>query len=77
MDAGLTDSNEHEAVLRRVMMKHARKSVLLCDHTKFDNISFSKIGSFDHIDYLITDVKPSGEWIEFLQKQDIQILYGS
>jgi len=60
---GIFDSNEQESSLRRIMMKNSKKSVLLCDPTKFDKVSFSKVCDFTKIDYLITDAKPSDEWL--------------
>lgn len=75
IEKGLTDSSEEEAELRRVMAQSSRKVVLLCDHTKFDTISFCKVMDFKSIHYLITDRKPDARWSEFLAKKDIQVLY--
>ncbi len=75
MEKGLTDSNEDEAELRRIMVKHSKKNVLLCDHTKFDKVSFCEIGAFTCIDYIITDKQPSKCWVEFLQQQNIELVY--
>lgn len=75
MEVGLSDSNEDEAILRRLMIKNSSKSVLLCDHTKFDKVSFCKIGGFERIDYLVTDIKPSEEWLNFLEMQNVKVLY--
>ena len=72
---GIFDSNEQESSLRRIMMRNSKKSVLLCDHTKFDKVSFSKICDFTKIDCLITDVKPSDEWTNYLKDLDVKLIY--
>ncbi|MGI6704772.1 MAG: DeoR/GlpR family DNA-binding transcription regulator [Clostridia bacterium] len=77
MEKGLTDSNGDEAELRRLMIQNSRKAVLLCDHTKLDKISFSRIGDFADIDYIVVDQKPSYEWINFLQEKNVQIIHNS
>lgn len=75
MDNGLTDSNEDEAELRRIMVKNCRKAVLLCDSTKFDKVAFCKICDFDKIHCLITDQKPPSQWMEFLKEKGVSIIY--
>lgn len=65
---------EEEASLRRTMLENARLRVLLCDHSKFDKISSCKLFGFDMIDYLVTDSLPNEGWIEFLERQNVQLL---
>ena len=75
IEKGLTDSSEDEAELRRVMAQNSRKVILLCDHTKFDTVSFCKVMDFKAIHCLITDQKPDSRWTEFLHAKGIQVLY--
>lgn len=75
LDNGFYDSNTSEATLRRTMMQHSRKSVLLCDHTKFDRHSFCKIGNYDIIDYVVTDIKPSHKWLNLFESLNVELLY--
>jgi len=75
MKKGLSDSIEEEAELRKLMMENCRKSVLLVDHTKFDKESFCKICDFDRIDYIVTDIKPSSEWMEYLHHKGVEVVY--
>jgi DeoR/GlpR family transcriptional regulator of sugar metabolism len=76
LEKGLFDSNEQESELRRIMMNQASRIVLLCDSSKFDKLSFSKISGFERIHYLITDIKPSKEWIDFLSGNKVTLLHG-
>lgn len=75
MDKGLSDISEEEAELRRLMIKSCKKVVLLCDNSKFGSVSFSKICDFDKISCVITDKKPSCQWLEFFRAKGVQIMY--
>lgn len=75
MDKGLSDINEDEAELRRRMIKNCDKVVLLCDSSKFDKTSFSKVCEFNMINCIITDKKPSSQWIEFLREKGVELLF--
>lgn len=54
-ERGLTDSSDDEALLRRVMLQHSKKSVLLIDSTKVNVDSFFHICNPDQIDHIICD----------------------
>lgn len=72
---GLSWVYEEEAGLRKIMLEHAKTRVLLCDHTKFDNVSTCKLFGFELVDYLITDQKPDDAWMDFLTSLDVQVIY--
>jgi len=74
-EKGLSDSNEEEAELRKLMIRNCKKTVLMCDHTKFDQVSFCKICDFDRIDHIITDRKPSQQWIELFKERNVELAY--
>lgn len=75
IERGLSDINEEEAELRRIMIDNSKKVVLLCDSTKFDKNSFCRIGNFDKVKYIITDKKPSNQWLDFFGEKNIQLSY--
>lgn len=54
-DKGLTDSSDEEALLRRAMLQHSKKSVLLIDSTKLHVDSFFYICGTEQIDHIICD----------------------
>lgn len=72
----LTDGNESEAELRRVMMKHATTRILLCDSTKFDQTALMRICDFDAIDYIITDKVLDDDWCKLLAGYNVKVVYG-
>ncbi|GAA0373596.1 DeoR/GlpR family DNA-binding transcription regulator [Paenibacillus motobuensis] len=75
MMSGITDSNEPESELKQAMSQQARQTILLIDSSKFDHIGFVKMLEFKQISYIITDRRPSDEWISFLENKDITLLH--
>jgi DeoR/GlpR family transcriptional regulator of sugar metabolism len=75
MDFGLTASDIDSAHLYRLAVRHAREAVLVVDHSKFTTPSLFKIVDFDAISRLVTDRQPSPEWLTFLNRKNIDVLW--
>ena len=75
MDKGITDTREPFANLKQVFLKSAKQVILAVDHTKFDQISFVRLGELDDIDIVVTDVEPSDKWKNFFAEKQIKLLY--
>ncbi len=75
IDHGLTDLDVDEAELRKKMMAKSKKVTLLVDHTKFNQTTSFHIADWDKIDRLITDEKPNDEWLTFLEKMKVDVLW--
>jgi DeoR family fructose operon transcriptional repressor len=54
-ERGLTTPDPGEASVKAAMIKAARRTILLADHTKVGNDSLARFGSLSDIDVLITD----------------------
>lgn len=74
-DKGALDSNEAEAEVKKAMAAQAVQVALLLDHSKFDRVAFVQLADLDRIDYVITDEKPSEDWLQLFCKSHVQILY--
>lgn len=72
---GLTDINEDEATLRKIVLTKSSSSYLLADSSKIDNVSFFYISSVDKLDFIVTDKKPSNEWLDFLKNNNIECVF--
>ncbi|MGE5581853.1 MAG: DeoR/GlpR family DNA-binding transcription regulator [Bacillota bacterium] len=59
---GLTDSNEQESSIRKLMISCSEKVVFLCDHTKFEKVGYVTTARLEDIDYFITDAALPEEW---------------
>lgn len=75
MDGGIFDSNEEEADIKRALIERGQRIVLLADHTKFNRIAFVKLCDLDRVDILVTDEKPSQEWIDYLKERNVTLVY--
>ncbi|MBE3592422.1 MAG: DeoR/GlpR transcriptional regulator [Thermoanaerobacter sp.] len=74
MEHGITDSNEQQAEIRQLAIKHATKSYLVVDHTKFNKTSFATIATFEEIDAIVVDKRLDDEWRNFLTELQIEII---
>ena len=75
LDGGIYDSHEEEAELKKSMIEHASKTILLVDSSKFDRIAFVHMMDLKRIYMLITDKKPSDKWCDLLKKNGVKVLY--
>ena len=75
MENGALDSNENEAEIKKAMLEQASEVILLADHSKFDKKAFVQLADLECIDYLVTDQKPSKEWVQFCEKNSIELIY--
>jgi len=71
---GLTTPNINEANTKREMIKIAKQTIVVCDHTKFSLVSFSKIVDLDNVDIVITDNQLDKELLEKFEEKDVKII---
>ena len=71
---GLTTPNIIEASTKREMIKIAKQTIVVCDHTKFGTVSFSKIVDLDSVDIIITDNQLDNELLEKFEEKDVKIM---
>ena len=57
------------------MISAADKVYLAVDSSKFGKRALSKICGLSEVDVIVTDQKPDGQWMEALQKMEIECLY--
>ena len=74
-ERGIMDSNELFAHAKQVMMNSAKTSILAVDHSKFDNTAFSRVVNTQNLSAVVTDVKPSQEWMEYFSARNIKCYY--
>lgn len=75
MEKGAMDSKETEAEVKKVMIQQANEVALFVDHSKFDKTAFAHLSSWGQIDYLVTDRRPDGRWVEFCEEKNIKLIY--
>ena len=73
--AGVTDSNEVNAYIKRTILGAAKRKMLAVDHTKFGQTALVRICKTEELTHVITDVRPSDEWLDFLSAHGIACVY--
>lgn len=74
MDFGLAASDIESSHLYRLVVRHARETILVVDHTKFETPSLYKIVDWDAVSMVVTDTMPSPAWVEFLKGKTIGVV---
>ena len=75
MEKGITDTREPFAQLKKTFLSSAKTVILAVDNTKFDKISFVKLGTLDGVDVVVTDVEPDEKWKKFFENKGIKLYY--
>lgn len=75
MENGIYEGDEEEAYIKKVMVDHSREVVVIADHTKFDKTSLIRTLPYEKVDVLVTDQKPSDEWIRRMEDENVRLLY--
>lgn len=73
-DAGLTEYNLDDAVIKKALIKNAREVIVVADSSKFDKIAFSFVAGLESINYLVSDKKPEGALYDKLRSLNVKIL---
>ncbi len=74
MEHGITDSNEAIAAIRQTLITRSNHIYLVADHSKFDKTSFIRISGFETITGLITDKHLDDQWMDYLSKNNVELL---
>ncbi|MBE6733264.1 MAG: DeoR/GlpR transcriptional regulator [Ruminococcaceae bacterium] len=75
MNMGITDSNEKDSEIKRAIFDSATRKILAVDSSKFDKISFVRVGNISDVDVIVTDTKPASRWIDFLEEKNVELIY--
>jgi len=73
-ERGLTTPDTTESAVKRAMIRAARRSVVLADHTKVGQDHLSRFASLDEIDTLITDTGLDAQVAEELRALGPKVL---
>ncbi|MFC7679011.1 DeoR/GlpR family DNA-binding transcription regulator [Paenibacillus sp. GCM10028914] len=76
LSEGITEYNLDEALLSRKMMLRTEEAILVADHSKFGVTTFAQIAPIEQISMIITDSGCTEEWVEALNKLDVEVLLG-
>lgn len=75
IEKGMTDGRETFAMVKKAFIRSAKKVILAVDHTKFNKISFVRLGDLDDVDIIVTDVEPDEKWKKLIEEKGIELYY--
>ena len=75
IENGVTDSNESDAQIKKLILKASKKRILAVDSSKFDKTSFTKICEISDVDMIVTDSEPGEAWASALQSAGVELVY--
>ena len=75
-EKGIMDSHEETVEIKNRMIDNAKQTILVVDESKFDRKALIKVIDFAKVDIIVTDYKLDDEWLEILEKDNIQIISG-
>lgn len=73
-DGSLLDFNLSEVTVTKTMMANSKKTIIACDHSKFDALASVCVDHIKNIDYLVTDITPNRDLLEIINKSNCQLV---
>jgi len=70
---GYMNSNMEEVAMKKAVLQAANRTVVLCDHSKFETAAFMSICGFTAVDLLITDDGVAPEVVQMLQTKKAKV----
>jgi DeoR/GlpR family transcriptional regulator of sugar metabolism len=74
LEQGVTESNEAEMEIKKIMLEHGRDIILAVDSSKFNKRSFVRIADISRVHCVVTDKAPPEEWTRFFAENNIRVL---
>ena len=72
----LMDYHLEEAEFSRAVIRQARKTIVVADHSKFGNQNFVRVCDFDEVDMLVVDRRPPAKFIGGLREAGVSLING-
>lgn len=67
-------SDDEEGKVKFKMMEQADTVIVLADHSKFGRNYFYRFADWSMVDIMITDRSPDKEMLDFLKKNQVEVL---
>ncbi|WP_307893504.1 DeoR/GlpR family DNA-binding transcription regulator [Bacillus swezeyi] len=73
IERGMSESDEHQAIIKRTMVNSAERTYVLVDYSKFGVQDFSRIDQLDIIHRVITDHYASPSVLQQLEEKGVEV----
>jgi len=71
---GISTASQAEAQIKKMILKAARVSIALADHSKFGNQGFAYVGPTTDIDILVTDSATDPQHLRPLREAGVELI---
>jgi DeoR family fructose operon transcriptional repressor len=71
---GISTASQAEAQIKKMILKSARVSIALADHSKFGNQGFAYVGPTTDIDILVTDSGTDSQYLRPLREAGVELI---
>ncbi|MFZ0910707.1 MAG: DeoR/GlpR family DNA-binding transcription regulator [Candidatus Acidiferrales bacterium] len=71
---GISTASQAEAQIKKMILKSARVSIAVADHSKFGNQGFAYVGPITDIDILVTDSAADPQYLRPLRKAGVELI---
>ncbi|MFP4697815.1 MAG: DeoR/GlpR family DNA-binding transcription regulator [Eubacteriales bacterium] len=71
---GVMDPREVTADIKKHMIDNSRQSILVVDQTKFEQSAMVKTVEIGNIDIIITEYELDNKWVDYLSKNNIEVM---
>ena len=73
-EAGITDSNERDAQMKKAIFGSAKKKILVVDSSKFNKTSFVRICDVKDVNVIATNEDPGEDWKKTIEQQGVELV---
>ncbi|WP_379131782.1 DeoR/GlpR family DNA-binding transcription regulator [Paenibacillus sp. sgz500958] len=73
LQEGITTPNMLEAATKRKMIRVAKQVILLADHSKIGQISYSKVADLDEMDHCIFDAETPEDFVQGIIQMGVSV----
>lgn len=74
LDYGMSEANEQQALVKKMMINKADTVYIMVDHSKFGSQSFTRFSSLDQVNFVITDDKIDPETAKELSEKSLTLI---
>ncbi|MCD7744023.1 MAG: DeoR/GlpR family DNA-binding transcription regulator [Lachnospiraceae bacterium] len=75
LERGFMESKDALAGIKKKMLSSGKTRILVADSSKFDRDAFSVVSGMQDVDIVVTDERPSDEWMRHFDRNQVRCIY--
>jgi DeoR family transcriptional regulator, aga operon transcriptional repressor len=74
VDAGITTNDEDESAINRIMVRRAKRTIVVADSSKFGTVGFSRICYLNEVSAVLTDSDADSDEVKRMTEDGIDVI---